>query len=765
MALPGRPDQDVNGGSINVAEGFVPVQRSIEALTQAVQQQTAALRAVSHMQTMLGTSGSSPYSEMVDGGSALAGGTNIASLNAGRYMAQRPSGIYAPFGEYAPTSYGAPLTNPAPPAPAAAAPAAPSPNTFTGQARKYQAQAGGYLRQAGQATFNPMGIGGGAQQPPGGPGGPGGPAGPPMLSGGSHGGSGSGSGLYGGIMGGLQKVPYVGSALAITDEIQSQRQKNAYYQNIEGTNNAHGFGERWNEALGSFTTMGMFAPGEYAEAYKGATALGYTDRSDKAFQSRQGILNFAYTNKREMGMDASESLQYASMASKSASTSFTALTKVLQQVSEDANKAGVNANLARQQTMAYYSTMLQSGMTGPAATQTAGAMGMFQTSMGRTYSDVDMKGAYSTGMNYMVASTNGMTYNQFMATQNKDPMRAEQMRSKTMGQGLDAVITAEMKAWIKQQVQAAGGVAAIEADAQISGQGASILDSMFSDFLAAFPSPDWNSVRSILQTFSGQKFTTDTQAFQFLVNWVVGIDMHSTATAAAKASQIQSGGLTNNISGGKGSIADFEEKAGKAGPMGWGGASGATKSYENWSTSAGKRDPVIESILTGMNEGGYSQTDQKVEVITSGGPRVVSLQEAIEKFQNQLASGKAKFVGGSLSGQNASAFGAIDTTRKSAADAEAANTSNASVGQSLTDYLKANPVNGASGQGGSNVGVTISLSQQAAQFLSAVVTPNDQLTDPNASGGQTDAGRAASGGWGQQGFNGSQGSTQGYGGG
>lgn len=731
-----RPDQDVTGDSVNVAEGFKPVQMSIEALTQAVKQQTQALQSTLHMQGMLGTAGSNPYSQMVDGGSAMAGQTTVGSLASGRMLARTDSGLYAPIGAQAPTSYAA-ATNPAPaPAPAAAAtPAPPSPQTF-------RQRAGGYLQQAGVAGFNPLA----GQTTSGGPGGgTGGGGGGGVFDPGtfgsnaSHGGSGSSSGLYGAIMGKAQKMPIVGQALGLVDEIQSQRQKNAYYQNIEGTNNAHGFGERWNEALGSFTTMGMFAPGEYSELYKGATALGYTDRSDGKFQSRGNVIDFGYTNKREMGMDANESLQYATMASKSASTSFQALSQVLQQVSEDAGKAGVNANLARQQMMGYYNTLLKS-VNGPAALQTAGAMESFQTSMGKTFSTADMSGAYSTGMNYMVASTNGMTYNQFMATQMKNPLAAEQMRSKTMGTGLDAVITQDMRTWIRDQVNQVGGIAAVQADAQSGGPG--ILDQIFPDFLQAFPAVDWNSIRAILQTFTGTKFTSDTQAFQALVNYVMGNDLHKTAIAQAKQSQVHAADF--NSGGGTTSFSNMQKSLGEDS---WGHNSAAGTAYADRARKNNTRDPMIEAMFNQMDSQGMDQDSQMVKVWASDGPRVVSLKEAIEKFPDQLATGKASFVGGQWDKQTVSGVTKMSNdmsdSRVSAATAEQKDAANRGTGKSLTDYMKEHPEQYGQKPGtASNVNVTISLTPTAAQLFQTSVTNNDTQTDPNAMGGQSYAGRS-----------------------
>lgn len=694
-------DESVSS-SFDIADGFRSLGMSITGLASSI-------KALAGMKANFGTTGSGPQSAMVDGGDARAGQITVAELASAR-LGQTPGGLYAPQG-----AINAAFSPPAPP-PGGQRPASP---TMGPNGGVQGGQPGGQLRNLGQQGFNMLA---GQTQSGGWNMGPNGPTytppkGPPGA-GGNFGGSGSSGGLYGGLMGAAQKIPVVGQALGIVDEIQSQRQKNAYYQSIEGGDNVHGFGERWNEALGSFTTMGMFAPGEYSDLYKSVTKMGYTDRSDNQFQSRKGAIDFAYTNKREMGMDASESAQYLTTASRSATASFGQLGTILEQVSASAAKAGVNTNLARQQFDALWQSNLGSGLTGSAAMQTAGATASFQASMGRQFVNTDMSGATTTGMNYMVASTNGMTYNQFMATANKNPASAAAMREKTQNMGLDGLITSQIKSWIKSQVAAVGGPDAIEADKTLA-------DTFWPDFLSQFPGLDWNAVKSILQTFSGARFGSDTDAFEYLVQWVMGKDANQTLMKQAKDAQIQ--GHSTRVS---------DEDLGTD----WlGNLSDAGSAYKNQSKASGKSDPVIESMLKGFNSGGYSQQDQQVQVVTSGGPRVVSLADAVKNFSDQLASGQAKFVGGALNGKNAGEFGALDQSdsRRASAKAEAANASGAKMGQSLQDYLKANPASGTSSSGGgSTTTVQIGLTPQAAQLFTASSSTEAGVT-PNAFGGQT----------------------------
>jgi hypothetical protein len=289
-----------------------------------------------------------------------------------------------------------------------------------------------------------------------------------------------------------------------------------------------------------------------------------------------------------------------------------------------------------------------------------------------------------------------------------------------------------MKAWIKKQVSDAGGVAAIEADAQISGQGAGLIDQMFSDFLAAFPGVDWNALQSVIQTFSGERFSTPTAAFQWLVNWVVGIDAHQTAIAAAEKSQTTQGGISGS------DLETFQAKAGRSGPGGVFGNSDAANNYVEQSQQSGKRDPVIEQLLSNMNQGGYSQQDQMVSVRVKGGSRVMTLAEAVKNFPDLLATGEATFIGGQLAGQSVAQVSGMSVDKSSgrmaAASAEKTNPNGANIGQALTDYLRDNPVDRGDGKPTTGTNVSISLSDDAKRWLRTTVTQADDLTDPNARG-------------------------------
>jgi hypothetical protein len=697
------------GDSVDIAQGFKILGMSISSLSSSV-------KALAGMRANFGNSGSGPQSGMVDGGDARAGQITTADLEAKR-LGTTPGGLYAPQGAILAAGLG--------PAPQGGQrPAGPVSGPSGGLPPQGPA-AGGWLRNAGQQGFNAlagqpqsggwgMGPNGPTYQPPQGP--PG--------AGGNFGGTGSSGGLYGGLMASAQRMPVIGQALGIVDEIQSQRQKNAFYQNVEGGNNAHGFGERWNEALGSFTTMGMFAPGEYSDLYKNVTKLGYNDRSDNQFQSRKGAIDFAYTNKRELGMDASESAKFLTTASQSATASFGQLGQILEQVSASAAKAGVNTNMARAQFDALWKGNLANGLTGSSAMQTAGATATFQAGMGRQFAGTSFSGATSVGMNYMVASTNGTTYNQFLATANKNPGQAAMMREKTQSMGLDSLVTSEIKGWIKSQVQAVGGPSAIEADKTLA-------DTFWPDFLSTYPGLDWNAVKSILQTFSGATFASDTDAFEYLVQWVMGKDANQTLIQQSKDAQIK---------GGKTKVSDDE--FGKSGLFGSGGNSGAANAYKDWSGKNNKSDPVIESMLKGFNSGGYDQNSQKVGVVTSQGRRVVSLTEAVTNFSDQLASGRAQFVGGALDGKDASTFGALDqsASRIASAKAEQANSSTANIGQSLKDYQDATSASGSGTGSGAATNVVIGLTPQAAQIFNVQSSGQTGVT-PNALGGQSDAAR------------------------
>lgn len=714
-------------GGVDVAEGFQPVITAVNSLTDTMTQVVQAMGQAFSVST--GQSG--PPAGQVTA-QVLSQGRSSGAIPAG--YAPNAAGVWTPGGAAVP-----------PVSPTAGQTTAQGPSLAQiGRKSAYAVVGYGQSPQQGQA--NPtagmpatgggggMGGGGGGYQ-----GGYGPPVGSPSSGGGMGGvppqyGPGGGTddpGLARGLIKSSRNVPLIGTAVSILDdgvkEFQSQRQKNAYYQSIEGTDNIHGFGERINESIGDLTTGAMFAPGEYSEIYKQATALGYTDRSDGKSQSRQGALDFAYDNKSSMGMDATESGNYLAIAAQSATTSFTQLSAALREVSKDAGEAGVNSQMMRSQMMALVDFNLKAGMMGSGAVANAQNDISFNASMGRGYAQgVDTKGKYTTGMAYMVAGANGSTYNEYQAALTSDPAKAAAMRSKTVDTLSQSVISETMKQWIRTKVEEIGGFEVVRASPDLAA-------SLFPDFMETFPDPSWNVIQGVLEVASGQKFETPEYAWLYMVQYVGGNDTNKQMVKDAEAAKVKTGGFAADGSGGlgadtAGSENELRDQFGKS----WSGSSDAANNYLGWAKESGKRDPVIESMLKGMNEQDYSQQDTKVRVKTVNGWREVSLADAVANFSDQIASGEAKFSGGTLDGKDAgSALGiTLDKSpeRKAAAAEEQQNKALGSVGSALA---APKDDKGTAGQ------VTVGLTAEAARLLKVMPDSNDSGVAPSALGNGT----------------------------
>lgn len=142
--------------------------------------------------------------------------------------------------------------------------------------------------------------------------------------------------------------------------------------------------------------------------------------------------------------------------------------------------------------------------------------------------------------------------------------------------------------------------------------------------------------------------------------------------------------------------------------------------YVNRAKETGKRSPVIEAML--QNMGRDEEKNQKVQVLTGDGTRVVSLAEAMDKFSGQLQSGQAKFVGGAQAGKDVSAYtgGEVDATKAKKGYKESKRSSD--LGVSAAEYYKdhpdENPNKDASGSGWTGTKVIIDLSPAAQKLLS-----------------------------------------------
>lgn len=463
-------------------------------------------------------------------------------------------------------------------------------------------------------------YGGGGTPPTTGPGGVyggrGGHGGIPPSGAGSGGGS-SHLGLLGTIG---SKIPVAGLAVRGVEELLSQREKNAYYQNVEGGSNAGGFGERLSEEGYRWSTLGMFSSGEARQAFKGVTRIGYNGRVSPGHgPGRQQALNFVYHGKSSYGATVDESLTTLQTASENTQISLTELSKTLKQLSDDAGKAGVNAQMARSQMMGLFQQALSSGY-GSGATAAAGTISDTMASYGRSYANSNAAGQLTPQYGRYAAAQAGMTYGQFTALQKTNPQAAANVRTGVGMQAISQVLTPQMQQFLRQQIIQYGGKVDESTSLQIASQ-----------FLRQFGSQvDPEVITGQLSALTGIQFSDYDHALGWVALQMAG-DTEASRASTAKPSDFTGTGLV--------SMAQAQS---------WGIANPSldvfTKSKSEFKgiyPGGGKVDPVMAALASKVG----NTKSQYVTVHTSAGPQVMRLDQAMATHPNELAAGQVQFVG------------------------------------------------------------------------------------------------------------------------
>lgn len=547
--------------------------------------------------------------------------------------------------------------------------------------------------------------------PGGGPGGRGGHGGIPPSGAGSGGGS-SHLGLVGTIG---AKIPVAGMAVRGVEELLSQREKNAYYQNVEGGSNAGGFGERLSEEGYRWSTLGMFSSGEARQAFKGVTRIGYNGRVSSGHgPGRQQALNFIYHGKSSYGATVDESLTTLQTASENTEVSLTSLSNTLKQLSDDAGKAGVNAQMARSQMMGLFQQAISSGY-GSGATSAAGTISDTMASYGRSYANSDASGQLTPQYGRYAAAQAGMTYGQFTALQKTNPQAASKVRTGVGLQAINQVLTPQMQQYLRQQIVQYGGKVDESTSLQIA-----------SSFLQKFGRQiDPDVLNGQLSALTGIQFSD----YDHALGWAA-MQMSGNTEASHAGNQMPTD-LT-----GTGNISTSQAFKWGLGQSWLDAAAFSNKSVRQAVIpSKGQVDPVMALLSQKMDT-----SKQYVMVHTANGPQVMRLDQAMVSHRNEIAAGQVQFVGkqswaqdprthklngsivkDSYSGQTVSQVlgGQVDTSRQwqdeaqAPADKNSLPISKVPLAQQLANQTAAN-------QAAASQTVTVDLSADARKLLTVM---------------------------------------------
>jgi len=515
--------------------------------------------------------------------------------------------------------------------------------------------------------------------------------------------------------------------------MRNQREKNEYYQNVEGGGNFSGFGERAHEEAYVASTGAMFSSNEARTAFKGVTRLGYNGRVRDDYSSqggRQDALDFIYHAKSSYGASVNESLKTLEQASKTPTLNLNQLNKALKDLSDTAGRAGVNTQMARSQMLSLMSTGVQAGY-GAGSVSTAANIQMGKSVLGRGYEDIDLSGQMSQQYTYMASSNAGMTYNQYTALQSTNPLAASETRAGENLALLSQIFSQDEVNWVKQKADALGGK--LDPNAALS---------IVPDFLRTFPNHNISVIQQQLSAFGIVTTNDPQQALAYAFNLIAGNNgdlanaqkngtstQPMSASAAQKASSNSDSGLFKNFS------TNIQHGSSTMAQIGGGALRGLTfnqvkkgdtkadskalQSYKNLvKGNNGERDPVIENLLQTIKD----PDKAKVVVHTSDGQRVMSLSDAIKSHTNELSSGEATFVSGDEKGktvQDILGSGHIDSSADWTSEASK---SSSKTGQSLDAWKKKHKddydsIFGSGSSTGSNGKVVIDLSDSAKQLL------------------------------------------------
>lgn len=710
----GRPDRR---GDTPMSTSFDVLVTSIDALNGQVRGLRQDMRRSADAQNRFGAGGDTDSDGAPDsllGGDEYNPGAGRTSLNNIGRMS---------LGQAARAAAAALLTTPPaqqpPTAPAApAAPAAPSSQGFN---LFPPAPLGSF-----QAPPAPAGGAPAAPAPPGGGGTP------PGTHGSSHGGHARGaSGGNGGwtnmLLAGASKIPYVGTAMAVMSAgsklYQSEREKNRFYQGMEGGSNFDGFSERAHEEIYRWSMPGM--SGDMSRrSFKGVTALGYTGKSHTR-EGRQDALNFVYHNYNARGMDVEESMNVLQTASRDATVTFSQLSSALKEVSDTAGKAGVNAKVMRAQFQGLLDSSINTG-AGPGAAQLAGTFASTQASYGREFQGSDMSGQLSRGYQYMIGAQYGVSPGQVQGLMRNKPEEYARMVSGSQRGMIDMVFNAYP-----------GALADLQALIKKYGSSQTAIPQIEQEFLNAHPEIDLNIIADTLNGALTGVQLDNSNVMDWVIQQLAGntaaahtekpsaakpVDAKNTAGAkTGKFGLVQS---TSTKSDAKSQASSVEYNIKHAGDYkDWFGLhnkeSKTGDAYWDSMQKSGKRDPVLEALLQNVKDPDATM----VKVSTAKGDRVVSFADAMKLFPNELAAGNVQIVTGDQAGKTTSDIvdGNVDSSRDT--KGELTNAEGQKAGQSVTDYEKKHGSTAKNKNDVVSQRVTVGLTDEAKRLFTIL---NDQ---------------------------------------
>lgn len=593
----------------------------------------------------------------------------------------------------------------------------------------------------------------------------------------------------GGVGAGLRAIPEVGIPLAIAEGVNkgaewltNQRAANAQYQSIYNQGNVgnifsdlgsffsggyggstSGLGNRMGEegfVLSNRFSFGGLAEQDARKLYQGVAGLGFSgNQQSQALQL--GVQN--YTN---MGMPVDQWLQAVQLSAQNLNGDLANLSQQMNTVSQAAVTTGQNANTLRDSLIGNYQ-QVGSMVTGAGQSSLAGALTMANLGTSRAFAGMTSAGMLTNPVTLnMMASNQGMTANQLLVQANNGnvgPLATGMQNVQT--QLLGNLVSPSMRTALNNFVSAHGGAAAVlnsPNTLQNAGQAmmaaSNIPPSMIPQFMQSIGMTPGANIEDdyakIAQTMLGSGVGGAAQQNNSVVGLNGGqlqganqITAHPTGytttggggeAGAAQDEKAASSGWSNSDIGQSGTSID-------KGLQTWFGANtndastAAVSAYGQLESKFKVSDPAISKLIQSIG----NDPNVGIEVTTSKGDQVVSLDNAIRLFPDQLANGSATIVGGQYDGQHVGQVGGQDQGKNPygstlgkapiAGGVQGSGKTSAAQVWAQQHPDSATQTSGQNGSGASGT-VTIGLTSQAAQLLTITGTTGN-VNAANAGGG------------------------------
>lgn len=544
----------------------------------------------------------------------------------------------------------------------------------------------------------------------------------------------------GGVGMAADAVPYVGEALAAGQVVNhaligitDQTKANSQYQSIYGGSNwGTGVENRiaeqgfvWGNRLNAFG--GGLNSADASAAFQGVSELGQQGGT------RDASLAFIQSSYSKLGMSVQQSLQLVQLSAQGANSTLGGLSTALQGVGQMAAATGQNANMLYQSFAQNYAGTLQSGGGANAAALAAG-----QTALGPG-SSRDFASLSTTGINTnfgqrLIAQNAGVNYDKLQAMNalgNTGPYAAAV--DKTLGGSAVNALNSLGNAnndLINNLIAQNGGSANV-----LANNGA--LSNVAVQTMAQ-GNVDVGNLRNTLQA-TGLVDTgtmSDQAVLEYALKYKLNPHQYQNSVKANTAkfgqSKLGSNGSSDSAFNqhGQGFLyltsvqgSDFVQqnyKTDLGANLGLGGGANMNdnlKAYTKYQQKTGNTDPVIQSLIKQVG----SDSNTGIQVQTADGPKVVSMQDAITTYSDQLAKGTATLVGGdpATSGKTVQeVVGGVESNYNGADTTQAANQGGVDAAQWTKDHPT--PASDAAAAGGGTV--TVGLTSQAQQLLQLVGT-------------------------------------------